>query len=73
MNTNKITANRLRARGFDAYPFAGGVRVVLPGTSGAQVFVADNGYNGRVIFPNSAPHHFVGLSLPTLVALLDRY
>lgn len=73
MNTAKITANRLRARGFDAYPFAGGVRVVLPGTSGAQVYVRDNGYTGRVIHSNNLPDLFTGMSLPALVKFLSRY
>lgn len=73
MNTAKITANRLRARGFNAYPFARGVRVVLPGTSGAQVYVHDNGYTGRVIHRNDLPDLFIGLSLPALVDFLNRY
>lgn len=71
MNTNKMTRDRLIARGFTASVTAYGSRVALPGGY-ARVEVTPKGYRGHVTVDGDRVL-FQGLSLPGLVAFLRNF
>ena len=71
MNTNKMTRDRLNARGFVASVTTYGSRVILPGGY-ARVEVTPHGYRGHVNIDGDRML-FQGLSLPGLVAFLRNF